>query len=146
MRQFSYYLIDDLHYEQHLVSSFLSIELFLMHFNIWTQLNWKKRGWDSITGCGYKFESFGPTTKEKYSFLFIALLSVMIDTTWKPISSKPIIIRLTISNKFSAWKHLVGVTSITSLYCENTLLGIKAKAFVATSLLLSEKPTILPPS
>ena len=85
------------------------------------------------------------TAKEKYSFLFIALLSVMIDNTWKSISSKPIIIRLTMSNRFSALKYLVGITCTTSLYYENTLLSIKAKTLVVASLLLSDKSTILPP-
>ena len=87
-----------------------------------------------ITGCGYTFESFGGLQKRySFFFLFIALLSFMIDNTWKPISSKPIIIHLAMSNKFSALKHLVGITCTTSLYCENTL-SIKTKVFVAASL------------
>ena len=49
------------------------------------------------------------------------------------------------SNKFSALGNLVGITCITSSYCESALLSIKAKALVAASLLLSDKPTILPP-
>ena len=32
------------------------------------------------------------------------------------------------SNKFSALRRLVGITCLTSLYCENTLLSIKVKA------------------
>ena len=78
-------------------------------------------------------------------FLFIGLLSVMIDNAWKPISSKQIIVCLTMSNKLSAWRHLVDdTTCTTSLYCENTQLSIKSKTLVAALLLLLDKPTILP--
>ena len=80
--------------------------------------------------------------KKDISFWFIALLSVMIDNTWKPISFKPIIICLTMSNKFLAQRHLVGITYTTSLYRENTLVIIKEKVLVVTSLLLWDKPTI----
>ena len=67
----------------------------------------------------------------------------MIDDTWKPISSKTIIIRLTLTNKSSAWRHFVGIICTTSLYCENTLLSIKVKELVAASLLFSERPIIV---
>ena len=40
----------------------------------------------------------------------------MIDNTWKIISSKPIIIYLSMSNKFSALRHLGGVTYTTILW------------------------------
>ena len=50
----------------------------------------------------------------------------MINNTLKPISSKPITC-LTTTNKFSALRHLVGIKFTRSLYCENTLLRIKAK-------------------
>ena len=52
-----------------------------MHYNIWTEPKRKKRGRDFKTGCGYKMESFGGLQKKDMAFLFIALLSVMIDNT-----------------------------------------------------------------
>ena len=93
------------------------IQLFLIYFNMWTKLKMKKRSWDFITGCGYTIESFGGLQKKDIAFLFIALLSVMIDNTWMSISSKPIIIRLIMSNKFSALRHFVGIT-----YTNNILI------------------------
>ena len=52
-----------------------------MHFNIWTESIRKKRGLDIITGCGYTIESFDGLQKKDIVFLFVALLSVMIDNT-----------------------------------------------------------------
>lgn len=52
-----------------------------MHFNIWTESKRKKRGRDFITEGGYTMESFGELQKKDIAFLFIALLSVMIDNT-----------------------------------------------------------------
>ena len=63
----------------------------------------------------------------------------MIDNTWKPISSKPISMCLTMSNKFSAWRHLVGITYTAPLYYENTLISIKVKSHVTASLRLLDK-------
>ena len=60
----------------------------------------RKRSLDFIIGCEYIIESFGGLHNKN---IFIALLSVIIDNIWKPVSSKPIIIFLTVSNKFLAW-------------------------------------------
>ena len=51
-----------------------------MRFNIWIELNRKKRGRDFITGCGYTIENFGGLQKKDIVFLFLALLSVMIES------------------------------------------------------------------
>lgn len=76
-------------------------------------------------------------------FLLIALLSVITDITLNPISSNPIIISFRISNKDCAFRHLVGIICTTSLYFEQILLTMKAKALVAASQVLYADPTIV---
>ena len=104
MGHFEYYLIHDFHYNKILgtaciyLDHFLLYQLFLMHFNLWIESNWKKRGLDFVTGFAYTIESFGRQQQKRYNILFIALLSVVID-----ITSKPMIIHLSMSDN-SAWR------------------------------------------
>ena len=44
-----------------------------------------------MTKCGYTNENFGGLQKEDIAFLSIAILSLIIDNSWKPISTRPII-------------------------------------------------------
>ena len=56
--------------------------MFLIHFDIWIESNRKKIGLDFITVCEYTTGSFGGLQKKDIAFfLFIALLSVMINYT-----------------------------------------------------------------